>query len=156
MYILQYTVSLRGAVGHGYTAALHGAVSHWPSIHYPTARVQGAVKLLQYTATLQGARGRGQWGYFNTPPHCTGQWAVWMWCGVVWCGVPKALLLKAMAMMLHMGKRKTGGTRSVTLNLTVCLVCWVPTALCGVRKALFPKGNGRDVLHTGKHKTGGP
>ena len=53
-----------------------------------------------------------------------------VWCGVVWCG---------------------GARRSAVR----CSVVWCRAVRCSVPKAVLPKGNGRDVLHTQRFKTGG-
>ena len=61
--------------------------------------------------------------------------------GVVWCGVPCCGVL--------------------CCGVLCCAVLWCAVLCCAVLccavlKAVLPKSNGRDVLHTGKCKTGGP
>ena len=45
---------------------------------------------------------------------------------------------------------------NVFLSNAVYHVVWCGVVWCGVLKVLVPKGNGGDVLHMGKCKTGGP
>ena len=67
------------------------------------------------------------------------------WCDVVWYGVAWRGVARGV------GRGVAGRWGEVWCGVVWCGVEWRVVA-----NALLPKGNGRDVLHTGKCKTGGP